>query len=71
MQLIGIMSDAPHPTGTFHHAEAEQVRQRLGLESGSFAIIRPDGYLALLGDAANTKCMTNWLESLEQVDGSP
>ena len=64
VQVLQIMSDAPHPTGSFHHAEPGLVRQRLGLEAGSFALIRPDGYLALLGDASNAGCITGWLDSI-------
>jgi len=64
VQFARIMSDATHPTGTFHHAEADKVLEHLGLEPGSFAVIRPDGYVALLGDASNPECITRWLDSI-------
>jgi len=64
VQILGVMSDAPHPTGVFHQADVDEVREQLGLEPGSFAVIRPDGYVALLGDAAHPECITRWLNSI-------
>ena len=68
VQLVRIMSDAPHPTGAFQHAEPGVVQEHLGLTVGSFAVIRPDGYVALLGDAADAGCITSWLESIGSND---
>jgi 2-polyprenyl-6-methoxyphenol hydroxylase-like FAD-dependent oxidoreductase len=71
VQKICIMSDAPHPTGGVHHAPAEQVQSQLGLKAGNCALIRPDGYVALLADASNPACVTRWLESMTHGDFEP
>ena len=55
------MSDAPHPTGEFLHAENDGLVERLGLPAGSFALIRPDGLL-LRGSTDDPAPLTAWCD---------
>ena len=62
LRVLKIMSDAPHPTGEFLHAENDGLVERLGLPAGSFALIRPDGYLLLRGSTDDPAPLTAWCD---------
>ena len=64
IQVIRLMCDTPHPTGAFHSADPQLLEHHLGLDVGSFAVIRPDGYVALLGDAPRPGCIRDWLDTI-------
>ena len=64
VRIFGLVSDPTHTSANCHHAEADEVRQHLGLEPGSFAVVRPDGYVALLGDVQRSDCISRWLNEL-------
>lgn len=60
IQVLKIMSDAPHPTGSFLHADAGDLQHRIGIPRGTFALVRPDGYMLLLGSAADPTPLLGW-----------
>ena len=64
VQFIQLMSDSPHPTGGFHHAEDADIQHTLGLAIGDCCVVRPDGYIALYCAATTTDSITRWLESI-------
>ncbi|MDG2201756.1 MAG: FAD-dependent monooxygenase [Phycisphaerales bacterium] len=70
IQVLKIMSSAPHPTGSFLHAEEADLEHRIGLPRGTFALVRPDGYLLLRGTAMDPAPLVEWCRRFTGPNGT-
>ena len=68
IQVLKIMSSAPHPTGSFLHADEADLEHRIGLPRGTFALVRPDGYLLLRGMAEDPAPLAQWCTRFSNND---